>query len=194
MPAIFNDTAPSVSYQSLDEVSLIQQAQRSSTAFAELYRRHLDSVYRYLLARVGNVQDAEDLTSQTFLAALEQLAAYRGSGAFRAWLLRIARNKAVDHYRRHPVMATEEALDNVWDAAEAPDEAAHQALQIAAISAKLRTLSPDRAEAISLRLFANLEVDEIAASLGKPESAVRMLIHRGIRDLQAQLSPAPEEK
>lgn len=194
MPALFNDTAPSVSYQSLDEVSLIQQAQRSPTAFAELYHRHLDSVYRYLLARVGNVQDAEDLTSQTFLAALEQLAAYRGSGAFRAWLLRIARNKAVDHYRRHPAMAAEEALENVRDAAEAPDDAAHQALQIAAISAKLRTLSPDRAEAISLRLFANLEIDEIAASLGKPESAVRMLIHRGIRDLQAQLSPAPQEK
>lgn len=194
MPAIVNPSPPSVSVQPSDETYLIQQAQRSPAAFAELYRRHLDSVYRYLLAKVGNVQDAEDLTSQTFLEALENLSRYRGSGAFRAWLFRIARNKAVDHFRRRPALATDEAMEGVTDSAESPDDLAHHALAIAQISAKLRILSPDRAEAVSLRLFGQLEAAEIADIMHKPESAVRMLIHRGIHDLQAQLSPTPQEK
>ncbi len=178
---------PSTSYQALDDMALIQEAQQTPAAFGELYRRHLNGVYRYLLIKLGNVQDAEDLTSQTFLEALENLHRYRGSGAFRAWLLRIARNKTVDHYRRRKPLAPTEELELVADTSESLDALTEHTLALEQVSAKLRTLSPDRSEVIYLRLFGNLEVDEIAHIMGKPESAVRMLLHRGIRDLQAQL-------
>lgn len=179
---------PGPPYQALDDMALIQHAQHTPAAFGELYRRHLPGVYRYLLIKSGNVQDAEDLTSQTFLEALENLSRYRGEGAFRAWLLRIARNKTVDHYRRRKPLAPTEELELVADAGESLDTLTEHTLALEQVSAKLRILSPDRSEAIALRLFANLEVAEIAHLMGKPESAVRMLLHRGIRDLQAQLN------
>jgi len=58
-------------YPSLDDARLAHQARADPEAFAELYHRHVRSVYRYHLAHTGNVKDAEDLTSQTFMAALE---------------------------------------------------------------------------------------------------------------------------
>ena len=77
-------------YPALDDTSLAQQARRDPEAFAELYHRHLKSVYRYHLAHTGNVKDAEDLTSQTFMAALEGIHSYRGTGPYIAWLMGIA--------------------------------------------------------------------------------------------------------
>ena len=58
-------------YPSMDDTRLAHQARADPEAFAELYRRHVRSIYRYHLAHTGNVKDAEDLTSQTFMAALE---------------------------------------------------------------------------------------------------------------------------
>ena len=57
------------------------------------------------------------------------------------------------------------------------------------VTRKLKILAPDRAEALSLRLFAELEVREIAQIMGRDEAAVRMLVWRGLKDLQAQLTP-----
>jgi RNA polymerase sigma-70 factor (ECF subfamily) len=179
----------------LEDEHLVQQARQTPSRFALLYDRHVTSVYRYLLARVGTEQDAEDLTSQTFLEALESLPRYRGTGDFRAWLFRIARNKSIDHYRKHrrdvPLM---EDADFTNDSQESPDTAVDHDLALAAVVQQLRTLSPDRAEVISLRLFAELEVKEIAVTLNKQETAVRMLLHRGIRDLQNRINPAAQEK
>ena len=70
--------------QEHDETDLAQQAIQDMEAFAELYRRHVTRVYRYHIAHVGNVKDAEDLTSQTFMAALEGIRSFRGSGSFAA--------------------------------------------------------------------------------------------------------------
>ncbi|HUE99945.1 MAG TPA: hypothetical protein VMN99_11865 [Anaerolineales bacterium] len=64
-------TIPKTQYPSLDDSRLAQQARADPEAFAELYRRHVASIYRYHLAHMGDVKDAEDLTSQTCIAALE---------------------------------------------------------------------------------------------------------------------------
>ena len=179
----------------LEDEQLVQRARQMPAQFALLYDRHVTSVYRYLLARMGNIQDAEDLTSQTFLEALENLGRYRGTGDFRAWLFRIARNKSIDHYRKHrrDVSLMEDA-EFVDDNTITPDAAADQAMEFASVVRQLRNLSPDRAEVLSLRLFAELEIKEIAVTLNKPETAVRMLLHRGIRDLQNRVNPNTQEK
>src|SRR4030095_10066957 len=82
-----------------DETDLARQAISNVDAFAELYRRHMTRVYRYHIAHVGNVKDAEDLTSQTFMAALEGLRSFRGSGSFAAWILGIASKKRLMFFR-----------------------------------------------------------------------------------------------
>ncbi|MEM5773779.1 MAG: sigma-70 family RNA polymerase sigma factor, partial [Anaerolineaceae bacterium] len=84
-----------------DESELVRRAQRDLTQFAVLYDRYVQRVYRFLLARTANAAEAEDLTSQTFLTAMQKLSSYRSDGHFVAWLLRIARNKQIDHYRKY---------------------------------------------------------------------------------------------
>src|SRR5437762_6742034 len=83
------------------EAARIQRAQRGDAgAFAELYDEHLDRVFRHVLYRVGNRADAEDLTQQVFLRAWQALGRYRITGSpFIAWLLTIAHNLVVDHYK-----------------------------------------------------------------------------------------------
>lgn len=174
-----------------DDAVLVKRAVHDLSVFTELYQRHADRVYRYLLIRVSNVHDAQDLTSQTFLAAMENLHRYRGKSPFGAWLLGIARHKSADHFRqRRP----EETIDTVEypSGDDNPADIVSQQLQMEQVARKLRTLSPDRAEAISLRIFGGLEVAEIALMMGKSEASIRMLVFRGLRDLQEQLNPEVE--
>ncbi len=86
-------------YPSMDDARLAQQARADPEAFAELYHRHLKSIYRYHLAHTGNIKDAEDLTSQTFMAALEGIRSYRGTGPYITWLIGIASRKRSRHFR-----------------------------------------------------------------------------------------------
>src|ERR1035437_6717703 len=89
-----------------DDPALIEQARRDPEAFAALYRRYLTPVYRYLYSRLGSVHDAEDITTQVFIDALEGLSAnhYRAGGCFSAWLFTIARHRLVDFYRQRPTV------------------------------------------------------------------------------------------
>ena len=81
----------------VDDERLAWEARRSQDAFGELFRRHFQRVYRYHMSKTGCADEAEDLTSQTFMAALENIAADRADGSFAAWLLGIARRKAAQY-------------------------------------------------------------------------------------------------
>lgn len=175
-----------------DDVALVRRAKRDMTQFSALYERYATQVYRYLLVRVGNVQDAQDLTSQTFMAAMKGLKSYQGQSPFPAWLLGIARNKAADLFRqRRPVFELDEAEETA-DEGDDMDDIVDRQMAVEKVARKLQTISPDRAEALSLRLFGGLEVGEIARIMNKQEPAVRMLVFRGLRDLQAQLNVTQE--
>lgn len=175
-----------------DDRALVQAARADLRAFNALYERHVTRVYRYLLVRVSNVADAEDLTSQTFLVAMENLDKYRGERPFLAWLFGIARHKVADKYRKQKPELMLETAKDLADPQDNPDDLVSQKLQIEAVAQKLKTLSPDRAEAISLRLFGGLGIPEIARLMQKREPAVRMLLHRGMQDLQTRLNPNQE--
>ncbi len=184
--------ATQVKEQDEAEVDLAQRAMTDIEAFAELYRRHLTRVYRYLVAHVGNSKDAEDLTSQTFLAALEGIGSFRGSGSFAAWILGIASRKRLMFYRgSKPEVPLEDAIH--YPSPELPtDRAAAQRLQLESISHALRKLSPDRAEALILTYFGGLSQAEAGRVLHKSEAAVKMLISRGLQDLRERTSLALE--
>src|SRR5215216_968390 len=86
-------------YPSMDDARRAHQARADPEAFAELYRRHVRSIYRYHLAHTGDVKDAEDLTSQTFMAALEGIRSFRGTGPYITWLIGIASRKRALFFR-----------------------------------------------------------------------------------------------
>ena len=78
------------------EALLVEQARRDPAAFGVLYERYVDRIYAYIYHRVGNMQEAEDLTARTFYRALDNLESYEDRGApFAAWLFRIAQIFAV---------------------------------------------------------------------------------------------------
>jgi RNA polymerase sigma-70 factor (ECF subfamily) len=184
-------TSPATVLASLDDETLVRQVQKDlqgQTAFAELYRRHITSVYRFLVVRVGTEEDAQDITSQTFMAALEAIPTFKGRAKFRTWLLGIARNKAADHLRRERSTLPLTDAEILAHPDPTPDETAYDTLRLESIITTMRVLSPDRAEALALHSFGGLPAREIAEIMQKNEPAVRMLIHRAIRDIQQRLN------
>jgi RNA polymerase sigma-70 factor (ECF subfamily) len=171
-----------------DEIDLARQAISNVDAFAELYRRHMTRVYRYHIAHVGNVKDAEDLTSQTFMAAMEGIRSFRGSGSFAAWILGIASRKRLMFFRGSRPEVPLEAAVHYPSPGLPTDKAASQRLQLESVSHALRQISADRAEAITLTYFAGLSNIEAARILNKSEAAVKMLVSRGLQDLRERTS------
>ena len=175
-----------------DEADLARQAIADIDAFAELYRRHLTRVYRYHVAHTGNPKDAEDLTSQTFIAALEGIRSFRGAGSFAAWIMGIASRKRLMFFRgKKPDVPLDEAAH--YASSEPPtDKAANQRLQLASLARALRQISPERAEALILTYFGGLSHAETGRVLNKTEAAVKMLVSRGLQDLRERTSLALE--
>ena len=177
-----------------DEVHLVRQASSDVEAFAELYRRNVTRVYRYHVAHVGNAKDAEDLTSQTFMAALEGIRSFRGTGSFAAWIMGIASRKRLMFFRRNgsrPEFPLDAALH--YPSPGLPtDKAANQRLQLESVSRALRQISADRAEALILTYFGGLSHAEAGRVLNKSEAALKMLISRGLQDLRERTSLALE--
>jgi RNA polymerase sigma-70 factor, ECF subfamily len=167
---------------------LVERALRDRAAFAELYRRYLPRVYRYALARTADAEQAQDVTAQTFLAALEGLASYRRTGTFLAWLLTIARHKASDLTRRQQLAAPLEQATELASHEPSPERIVAARLDLEQVRQALRGLAPERAEAFALRMFGELTVAEVAVVLGKSEAAVKMLVHRAVHDLRERLA------
>lgn len=172
------------------DADLARQAQAGErAAFAALYRRYLPKVYRYFYVRTGAVQPAEDLTSQTFTAALESLPRYRERGTFAAWLFAIASRRYADACRIQATVPPEVAGE-AWDPpdpAPLPEAALVHAERIASLAQVLRALSPGRAQAVALHFFGGLTHRETAQAMGRSGIAVKSLINRALRDLREKL-------
>ncbi|MGI8913167.1 MAG: RNA polymerase sigma factor [Chloroflexota bacterium] len=167
-----------------DEAGLIAAAGRDRAAFAPLYRRYLLPVYRYFARQTANAQDAEDLTAATFDKALVSLDRYREQGTFAAWLFSIARHTLRDYQRRSRPHLDVDLIAEPAAAPGQPEAEALRAERLRLLGERLRRLPADQQEAITLRFFAELSVAATAQTLGRSESAVRMLVHRAITTLR----------
>lgn len=176
-------------YPSEDISRLVETAKEEPLAFAQLYDRYVISVYRYLFSRVGNKADTEDLTAQTFLTVLEKLPRYREQGHFEAWLFTIARNKAMDHFRKKKPEMHLDAADMVAEQHGLLAELIHKE-QVQQVSALIRKLDESEKELLRLRYVANLSFAEMAAVLGKSQDAVKKSLYR----LQVRLQNLLEVK
>ena len=159
--------------------------QRDPDAFAGLYDRYVDDIYRYLIFRVRNTADAEDITEQVFLRAWQAIGSYRQLGRpFSAWLYSIARNLVIDHFRAARP-DTELPADALAPAGFAePPVVLEQTLALDRFRSALRELTADQQQVIILRFIEGLDYDEVAASLGKSAGAVRVIQHRALAKLR----------
>lgn len=154
-------------------------------AFGELYDMHVDSVYRYLLYRVREPSDAEDITSEVFTRAFANIHRYKWQGkSFLAWLYTIARNAVTDRRRRdRPTVE----LDNAYGlAAEGPTahDLAVRGEDVQALRGAVKHLTGEQQEVLTLRFVENLSSREVANILGKNEGAIRALQFRALGRLR----------
>lgn len=169
-----------------DEAELVRAAQASPAHFKPLYERWVTPVFKYLLARTRNPLEAEDLTSQVFLTACEQLPRYDHRGRFAAWLFTIARNKARDYYR---TAARRERSGDAEAQGADPDPLtlAIQSDESRRLDRVIRVLPEVELDLIRLRFTAGLTYGEIGALLGKREDAIRKTLARLLARLHAQM-------
>jgi RNA polymerase sigma-70 factor (ECF subfamily) len=124
---------------------------------------------------LGNIKDAEDITAQVFMDALEGLASYRERGNFSAWLFTIVRRRLIDLYRQRPVDLLPDDLPDVSFDLQSIAEKNETQLRLSQL---LRELDDDRRELLQLRFAAGLDFSEIAVLLQRTEGAVKMGLYR----------------
>jgi RNA polymerase sigma-70 factor (ECF subfamily) len=178
----------SIAYQGFplpEEARLVDRAKSGDAeAFAKLYDAYVERVSRFIYFRVSEDGDMEDLVSQVFLKAWENLDRYRsGSSPFVAWLYTIARNLVIDHYRmKKHTLPLEEALRLPADM-DLLDEQAQIRLDLEALRDALRFLSADQQQALVLKYIAGLPNESIAKVMNKQEGTIRGLQMRGLQAL-----------
>jgi RNA polymerase sigma-70 factor, ECF subfamily len=161
-------------------------------ALASLYDTHINQVYRYALARLGNVHDAEDVAEEIFLKMLNGLPKYQVRKVpFAAWLMRIAHNEVVSFARRnvrraHDTDLPEEIVDR---GSNDPAEQAERTLALEDLRKAVALLPEAQREVITLRFAAGLSVTDTARALGKQENNVKVLQHKGMQRLQTLMAP-----
>ena len=182
------------------EEDLVRRAQRREPeAFGQLYEEHFDRIYRYVLIRVRNQADAEDITQQVFLKALESIGSYRWRGMpFASWLFRIAHNLVVDHWKRMSRQKVEAVAADLIDelaVGSSGDPAALTELNfdLTQLAVACQQLTDGQREIISLRFAGGLSVAESAKVMGKSEGAVKVLQHAALVKLRRILCPADGE-
>ncbi len=157
-----------------------------TSAFAALFTIMFPSVYRYLYGRCGDVTLAEDLAQDTFLRALRAVRkSFKGkSSEFLAWLIRIARNRFLDHVKSGRVRweVVVEDTPVVFDRAN-PETEALALVEGADLKRALAELTGDQQEILYLRFFQGLQIAEVAAATSRTEGAVKAMQFRALRAL-----------
>jgi len=148
-----------------------------------LYIRYSNNVYGYLRSIVRDEREAEDLTQQVFMKLITVIVKYEDHGVpFSGWLLRLARNVALDHLRRRRPTPTEDVLG----ADSHVDDGARERAQD--LRAALAALPEEQRSVMIMRHVVGLSPPEIAERMGRSESSIHGLHHRGRRALQLELT------
>jgi RNA polymerase sigma-70 factor (ECF subfamily) len=158
-------------------VGLAKQGDRAGLHY--LYIRYAGDVHRYVLAIVRDHHEAEDITHNVFTKLIDNITLYQpGEVPFGGWIVRVARNSAIDHVRSRRPLPTDEF----------PRDEGVESPPLGDLLSALGELPREQREVIVLRHIVGLTPTEIASLLGKSESSIHGLHNRGRRTLQASLS------
>ncbi len=171
-------------------------ARRDPDAAAEMVRAYGDMVYRFIYNQVGGiVEDAEDITQETFLAALQSAHRFRGDSRLRTWLFRIAAHKIADHWRSRRKRPPEFSLED-WRPTADEDVAPLTFLEEAEVRDRVRTalltLPPHYRTALVLRYVEDMPVAEMAQVMNRSLKSVESILIRAKQMLGQTLSKTDE--
>ena len=181
------------------------RAKKDPEAFGEIYDMFSHRLYRFIYFKVQSAEQAEDLTSETFLKAWQYLKEKREVPNLQALLYTVARNVVIDYYRHTAHETGNVTLDDAI-AVESPEIMSDQLIRdtennfdTARVLDKLRGLKDEYREVITMKYLDELDTSEIAAALGKTPANVRVLLHRATKALAAvvedhhELQPASRD-
>jgi RNA polymerase sigma-70 factor (ECF subfamily) len=174
------------------ENELVRRAQKDLDQFAVLYDRYVQRVYRFLLARTSNVAEAEDLTSQTFLTAMQKLPSYRANEHFVAWLFSIARNKQIDNFRKDHRRVVIELSENIVESHQDLMNDVIQKERQDALRQILTELPEKDFELLNLRLAAQMSFAEMGVYLHKNNESVKKAYYRLLERLKTRMEGSHE--
>jgi RNA polymerase sigma-70 factor, ECF subfamily len=173
-----------------DERLLIEAAQRDPARFAELYENNFERVYAYVVRRVGDRTETEDLTSEVFHHALANLRRFEWRGIpFAAWLFRIAANLISDRWQRQ---GREQVVDDPEqiEAAQAKGAEFEEVERKATLFRLVDTLPVEQRRVVVLRFVEQKSIKEVAREIRKTEGAVKQLQFRAVSSLRARMEGA----
>ena len=170
--------------------AVLLRAVAARPAFDELYDEFLPRIYGYVFAQLRNRAEAEDVTAEVFLKAHRAWERYEARAQTpSAWLFRIARNAVYDHHRRSAAKERAEAdLGRAAAPAEDPAEVAERRVLFAGLPAAVRRLPDRQREVVALRHRSDLSFAEIGELMECSEDAAKMLYHRALKALRAEVS------
>lgn len=190
-------TCPAAMDSAPDALLIEAAAHGDAEAFATLYDRYVDRVYRHCYYRIGRRADAEDVTQETFLRAWRAVGRYRRTEKpFLAWLLTISDRLVLSQQRSRRRVVIDDAVavaERHSEFVDAEGEALG-ALASDAVRTAIARLRPERQQVLVLRFVHGLSLAEVAAALGKSESAVAVLQHRALADLRRELGYEPAQR
>jgi len=153
--------------------------------FGRLYDLHVERIYRHVYYRVGNTGDAEDLTQQVFLRAWKAIGRYKKTATpFLAWLMRISHNLVIDFYRSKKDTAF---LDNelvLEDRTPGPEQLVEEHFNQQRIRKVILQLSEEQQQVVLMSFIEGFSYSEIAATLGKKEGNIRVIVHRALKKMR----------
>ena len=178
---------------SQDQVDIIEKLVLSAKkgdplSFGKLYDLFYTKIFRYVAYKVGNREDAEDITAEVFIRMLKSINSFSFQGhPFSSWLFRIARNMVVDYFRKNSRRKTA-PLETAGSIQETESlEIDYQLdldIEMSNISESIKTLTDLQQEVISLRFAGGLSIKETASAVGRKENAVKALQHSAIKKLR----------
>jgi RNA polymerase sigma-70 factor (ECF subfamily) len=168
--------------QAPDEEQLIEAAKANPRRFGELYEIHFERVYAYVVTRVRDRSEAEDVTAEVFHQALRNLPKFEWRGVpFAAWLYRIAANAIADRALR---LSREQTVDAPEQIDENDFEEAEHRAQVFRL---VKELPDDQRRVLEMRFVEEKSIAGIAREIGRSEGAVKQLQFRGLQNLRDRI-------
>lgn len=171
--------------------NLVERARTDGEAFARLYRRHYDAIFRYCVHRLFDRAAAEDVTSGVFLKVVQGLDAFRGDDRdFERWLWRIATNASNEYLRRgsrRSALLAMLAEERKRQQAQVPRDEADAAERSAMVKQALLTLKPRYQAVVTLHFAEQLSIAEVAGVVGASQATVRSQLSRALKQLRRKL-------
>ncbi len=170
----------------IDDRTLVERAQRCDPeAFGKLYECYADRVYGYILLKIGDATEAEDLTEQVFLRALENINSFSWRGVpFIAWLFRIARNQVIDYIRARKTTLPLETAVTLSCSEPGPEEMLELNISRKELVWAVSQLTEAQQQVIALKFAGGLRNAEAAQVMNKSEGAIKALQHSAIAALR----------